>query len=225
MNFSELKDNTIHLFPSGPEDKDGHYEFWIAQALQAFENRPGDLSGVWERIRAYDGNTKRPRLAFFIAIANGAPIEDTTTKFYKCLKCGEKLSFSSAGGCVKCRKSGAIMATSEKPVTVTRCQAPCFDCSIYGKKGHIMGPQCDDFGTPRYTSCGFRSSCECHTCCRFEFMRAYRPEELRKEYPGVLSTLPAPISEAGKAFSDDRASFVDINGMLTHLAKNKRIQP
>ena len=218
MNYSELKDNLINLFPMERAEKPEHFEFWINQALMPFENRPGDLSGVWERIRAYDGNTKRPRLAFFYAIANGAPIDDASTKYYKCLKCGEKLSFSSAGGCVKCRRSGAVMRAAIKPVSVTRCQSPCFDCSLYGKRGHVMGPSCDDFGTPRYESCQYKSDCECVRCCRFEYMRSYRPEDLRAEYPDVLKTLPAPVSEAGKAFADGRASFVDVNTMLAQMA-------
>lgn len=223
MNFDELRNNVGRMFPIEHNEDADHYAFYIDQAVMPFNNRPGDLSRVWKAIRAYDGNTRRPRLAFFYAIANGAPVDDTVSKYYVC-KCGARLSLSSEGGCVKCRKPGGKLHISRIPVEVIRCQAPCFDCSVYGTKGTVMGPSCDDFGTPRFVSCDFKAACECSKCCRFEYMRAYQPEELRKAYEFSLSTLPAPVSEAGKAFADDRASFVDINGMLKHLADRKKME-
>lgn len=222
MRFDDLERNVKLMFPEDSNDSNGSYAFFITQALEPFENRPGDLTNVWEEIKTYDGMKRRPSFAFFSGIAAGIKWKGADGFTYYQCSCGEKLSFRSAGGCVKCHKSTAELKTSKDPVKVTRCQQACFDCSIYSDRQ--MGPSCNDYGTPRYEGCQFKNQCKCRTCCRFEYMRAYHPKDFRSMYQDVLKALPKPNSAAGVANHEDRASFVDINAMLNKIKGNKGVR-
>ena len=213
MQFKELKDNVSMMFQQQKGEEDTAYEFYLREALKQFANRPGDLTAVWNEIKAYDANKNRAPFAFFMGIAAGTKIPGSDGFLYYQCKCSEKLSVSSNGGCVKCRKPGAELKRVKEPITVTRCQDPCFDCSIYSDKQ--MGPTCDKFGTPGYIDCKYKNNCNCQACCRFEWKRTYHPDKLRNDYPAILQTLPKPISAAGLAFHEGRVDFLDIKKLLT----------
>lgn len=212
MQFEELRDKTSMMFPQDRGESDDEYLFFLSQALEPFKNRPGDLTSVWESIKRYDGNTKRPRFAFFLSVAsNSKPVGSNGFVYYRC-QCGEALSANSHGGCPVCHSTGAFWHVSRKPVQVLGCQAACFDCSIY--TGMSIGPTCKDYGTPAFENCPERGRCKCMACCRFTYLQSYHPERLRAGLEQATRNLPAPLSESGRAFWEGRASVKDVNGML-----------
>lgn len=213
MVFDELKKNVAMMFKREDNETADAYAFYLKEALAPFSNRPGDLTPVWESIKEYDGMKKRANWAFFKKIAAGTKTAGSEGFVYYQCNCGEKLSMSSDGGCVNCRKPGAVMKRVKEPVQVTRCQGSCFDCSIYSNKQ--IGPTCNEFGTPGYDTCQMKNKCSCQACCRFEWKRTYHPDALRQDYPEVLQTLPPPLSAAGLAFHEGRASFSDLIPLLT----------
>ncbi len=210
MQFNALVENVSKMFPQEKNETDEAYAFFLSESLQDFRNRPGDLTSVWESIRAYDGNTKRPKFAFFITIAMGTKSSSPEgTAYWYCESCKTNLSISSDGGCPICRTAAhTVRKISKKPITYTACQSPCFDCSIYSEMA--IGPGCKDFNHG-YSNCEIKNTCKCNQCCRFEYMKTYHAKRFKgREYEDSLKRLPRPISEAGKAFQDGRASFVDL---------------
>lgn len=221
MQFDELKENVSLLFPQQTKESDDHYIFFIREALGPFRNKPGDLEPVWDKIKLYDGTKNRPTLGFFIGIASGTRLSTGGDFiYYICPNCSTKLSESSDGGCPVCHKAKGEKHYRKNPITVLGCKPSCYDCSIYSE--FQMGPTCEDYGTPRFETCNYRSECKCMTCCRFEYQRHYHPHVLQANYDEALKYLPKPLSEESKAFFDDRASFVDINQMLKTVYKEKK---
>jgi len=210
MLFDELRDSITNMFPKLRDEDKGHYEFYISEASSPFKNKPGDLSQYWDAIKLYDGQKNRPPFSFFISIAAGIKADDGNTLYFKC-KCGINLSATSSGYCPSCKRTDGVMRLGQ-PKNVLRCQDSCYDCTIYSDKQ--IGPSCDDFGTPRYETCSFRSQCQCAMCCRFGYFRSYMPERIKEDYPAALESLPGPISEVSKAFRDSRATPIDINTFL-----------
>ena len=213
MQFNELKNNVSFMFQQDGKEDDAAYAFYLREALYPFKNTPGDLAKVWEQIKEYDGMKKRPNFGFFIGIASGARKSGASGFAYYHCECGESLSESSEGGCPSCRSASKTEHRYAKaPVNVTVCQSACFDCSIY--TDFVMCAGCKDFGTPAYLDCKDKSKCKGRTCCKFEYMRTYKPKELKPDYQKALRSLPPTISEAGKMFQAGTVSPVDIKGYL-----------
>lgn len=222
MNYQELLAKVSKLFPRMQSETVEHHDFFLEEALAPFVNYT-DCSRVWDHIKAYDGNSNRPKLAFFLKIASGSCQGDKDFTYYQC-SCGQKLNQRSAGGCPICHKTDSVVRFSKQPVHVLPAQSGCFDCSVYTQDGGhgVMGPSCPDFGKPEFETCQMRGRCACVHCCRFEYMRSYHPERLRAELPRALKALPKPLSPAGQAFQDGRASVNSVNDLLKHIAKKKQ---
>lgn len=220
MQFEELKENVSLLFPQQPKEDDDHYIFFMREALDPFKNKPGDLTPIWDKIKLYDGTKNRPTLGFFIAIASGSVLSSAGEfAYYVCPQCSTKLSESSDGGCPVCHTAKGEKHYRHSPIQVLGVKPSCFDCTAYSE--FAMGPTCEDYGTPRFETCNYRSECKCMTCCRFEYQRHYHPKKLQDNYEEALKYLPKPLSGNSVAFFDDRASFVDINSMLKEVYKKK----
>jgi hypothetical protein len=221
MDFDSLKKKVMVMFPANKDETDEQYSFWVNNALDYLRGNI-NYDKAWEQIKLYDGMAKRPKFAFFKGIA-GKTFEENKglIHFYKCVKdkdkekygCGVNLSESSNGGCPNCHSSIHTESKySYKDVEMIKVQSGCFDCSIYHDK--IMCASCSDFGTPAYNECKFHRECPGRTCCKYEYMRTYKPDELKKIHDIAIRELPRPISEAGKAFQDGRASINDISTFL-----------
>lgn len=227
MTIAELQENISSMFPqdtlrkSGSKDSnyeelkrksDKEYDFYISEIIELIRGHQ-DYESLWGAITDYDGNTKRPKLSFFKkAAAMATGMASIGYHYYKC-ECGELLSESSEGGCPSCRSASKTEHRYAKaPVNVTVCQSACFDCSIY--TDFVMCAGCKDFGTPAYLDCKDKSKCKGRTCCKFEYMRTYKPKELKPDYQKALRSLPPTISEAGKMFQAGTVSPVDIKGYL-----------
>ena len=211
MLFDELRNNLKNLFPKEKNESIDAYVFYIKEACSILINHR-DYDKCWDEVMGYDGNTKRPRLAFYKSIVYaGGNRNDKVFSYYKC-SCGELLSDSSNGGCPICHKTTAERQYSKDAKKVLRCQSSCFDCSIYSE--YVNGPTCEDYGTPKFEDCQGKRSCKCVECCRFEYLRSYHPERLKIAHVSAMRALPQPLSEAAKAFRDGRASIEDIKGFL-----------
>lgn len=211
MQFDELKTNVANMFPQERGESADHYQFFLKESLDLLRNH-NDYAKAWDAVMEYDGNTKRPRFAFFknVVFTTRSFKADVFT-YYKC-GCGTLLSDSSNGGCPVCHKETAEMKFSKEAKKVTVCQSSCFDCSIFSN--FAIGPTCPDYGTPTFETCKDRGHCKCVACCRFEYQRIYHPDRLRAGHEAAIKALPTPKSAAGKAFQDGRASVKDINGLL-----------
>ncbi len=219
MQFEELKDNVGKMFPQDKNEGDDAYLFFMSEAIKDFKNRPGDLSSVWESIRAYDGNTKRPKFSFFISVAMGTKsLSPEGEAYWHCTKCKTNLSHNSDGGCPICHTAAhTVYTVSKKPVEYTACQSGCFDCSIYTEM--VIGPTCKEFNYG-YVECKIKNTCKCSQCCRFEHMRTSNPKQFKgRDFEEAMSRLPPPLSEQGLAFHEGRASFIDLPGFLKRKGK------
>lgn len=219
MRFEELKHNVMNFIVQEHGESDEHYAFFIKEAMEILRDH-GNYEKAWEEIRAYDGNTKRPKLAFFknVVYTTGQSYDDVFI-YYQCPVCGSLLSKDSNGGCPVCHSPSGEMKFSKAPKKVIKCQSACFDCSVYSE--YAIGPGCPDFGTPRFMDCKDRGNCKCATCCRYEYLRAYKSSELKVNATQEAKRLPDPLSEASKAFYEGRASFIDVNKLLKHIASTK----
>lgn len=214
MTYQELVEKVSLQFPQKDKENAEHYEFFIDESLSPFKGRT-ELSNVWEQIRLYEGQKNRPDFSFFYKIAAGIGPDSKDFVYFSC-RCGGKMNFKSEGGCVECHQAkDTTLRRSKTPIEgVTPAQSGCFDCSIYGDSETVFGPTCNEFGTPGYDNCQMKNQCRCSHCCRFEYYRRYHPLSLRENLDKMTKALPAPLSEAGKAFQDGRATAVDINKML-----------
>lgn len=218
MEYKELSDKVALMFPMERGEDVAHYEFFLSESLEPFKHME-NLDKAWERIREYDGNTKRPKFSFFYAIAKGTKASKVAGfEYYKC-QCGSLLSPNSNGGCPICHSTRAEWRMSKKPVEVIPCQSPCFDCSIYSETA--FGPSCQDYGTDRFPDCKERGRCKCVKCCQYTYLSKYHPERLRDNPGAAIAGLLDPISEQGKAFHSGSASIVDIWKMLEWREKER----
>jgi len=216
MTISDLMGKVAMMFPQAVSEDDAQYQFYLAEVKEILIKH-NNFERAWDGIVNYDGNTKRPKFAFFKSVmATTRSATHGMKIYYKC-KCGTLLNGNSNGGCPVCHATDSEMFYSKELLKTTACQSSCFDCSIYTE--FTMGPGCPDYGTLGFETCKDRSKCKCVACCRFEYLRTYKPEALRSDLNQEIASLPTPISEAGKAFQDDRASIKDINGMFEWRAK------
>jgi len=188
MTYNELLNNIRQAHPKNRDETDAQYNFWLEGAMNYFPP-DADFEKAWEKIKLYDGHIKRPRWEFFKEVAGGTKyVSKELFHYYKCNRCGAKLSDSSLSACPLCGSTDCESYYSYQDIQVLKCQTGCFNCSIYTED--VMCATCEDFGTPAYRSCLKKNDCPGRVCCKYEFLRKYDPKWLASHHDKALESLP-----------------------------------